>query len=187
MRLLWPDSTLGLHHPAVNSPPVTEMETNNMLSMQHILASQGCLTETGNVWFVTSQPGEQSVKPCQVLDSLNPAATNWLEPSESNIGGEEGGGSKWRELAITTPTTYTHKWWAGNGVKGLGLQHRVTGSSHKVRIAGWAKLQTEPAFQSHAPSFHLLETDTRLSVLSLRSYSTQDIKLNSIHLLFSVS
>lgn len=33
MRLLLTDYTFGLHHP-VNSPPVTKMETNNMLSME---------------------------------------------------------------------------------------------------------------------------------------------------------
>lgn len=59
-----------------------------------------------------------------------------------------------------------HKVVGGELRKGLGLQHCVTGSSHKVRIAGWVKLQTGRAFQSHAPSFHLPETDTRLSVLS---------------------
>ena len=68
-----------------------------------------------------------------------------------------------------------HKVVGGELRKGLGLQHCVTGSSHKVRIAGWVKLQTGRAFQSHAPSFHLRETDTRLSVLSdsLCSYLTQ--------------
>lgn len=67
-----------------------------------------------------------------------------------------------------------HTHWGGGGGERVGLQHRVRGGSHKVRIAGWAKLQTDPAFQSHAPSFHLLETDTSLSD-SFYSYFTQDI------------
>lgn len=126
-----------------------------MRSTEQNQALQGFLTE--QVMSSLKQAREESVKLCQVLGCLNPAATNWLEPSQSHTRGGVG--------AITTPTAYT-KQWEGNTEKGLGLQHRVTGSSHKVRIAGWAKLQTAPAFQSHAPSFTFLRP-TQDSLYSL--------------------
>lgn len=63
-------------------------------------------------------------------------------------------------LAIVTLNTYTRQQEEGGyREKGLGLQHHVTGGSHKVRITGWAKLQTVAPFQSHAPCFHPSVTD----------------------------
>lgn len=41
-------------------------------------------------------------------------------------------------LAITMMAACTQQW---EGNEGLGLQPRVAGSSHKVRIGGWAKLK----------------------------------------------
>lgn len=66
-----------------------------------------------------------------------------------------------RGLAITMMAACTQQW-EGNG--GLGLQPRVAGSSHKVRIGGWAKLQTRRRF---GPTlwFHL-HTETRLAETS---------------------
>lgn len=70
---------------------------SNMCSTEKNQALQGFLTE--QVMSSLKQAREESVKLCQVLGCLNPAATNWLEPSRSNTRGGVG--------AITTPTAYT--------------------------------------------------------------------------------
>ncbi len=60
-----------------------------MHSTEQNQALQVRLTE--QVMSSLQQAREESVKLCQVLDSLNPAATNWLEPSQSNRRGGGGG------------------------------------------------------------------------------------------------
>lgn len=75
------------------------METNNMKSVER--AHTQSSYRTGNVWSVTSQ----SVKLCQVHDSLNPAATNWLEPSQQH----GRGGGEWMTRDGSHYADYVHK------------------------------------------------------------------------------
>lgn len=90
-----------------NSSFVTKMENNNMHNMEHKHTHffTRVSSTTGNVW---SANGEGALSQTVSLN-LHPAATNWLEPSQSGTGGE--GGSEW-EWGV--------EWWLGGGVRGGG-------------------------------------------------------------------
>lgn len=86
------DFAMNSHLDYINSPFVTKMETNNMHNMEHTHTHTlftRVSSRTGNVWSVSSQGAVSQT----VSLNLNPAATNWLEPSQSSIGGEGGGES----------------------------------------------------------------------------------------------